>query len=104
MHPAVTTSAAAIVLGAGAVGYAWGYERKAFRLREYDVPVLPAGAEPLRGLHLSDIHGTSGQAWKVEWVRPLADTRPDLVVDTGDNMAHVDAVPEVLRALEPLLR
>jgi predicted MPP superfamily phosphohydrolase len=89
--------------GTGAIGYAWGYERKAFRLRSYTVPVLPPGERELRVLHISDMHVTPGQPWKVEWVRRLADLKPDLVVDTGDNMAHMDAVPETLRALEPLL-
>jgi predicted MPP superfamily phosphohydrolase len=49
------------------------------------------------------MHVTPGQEWKVEWVRSLADLAPDLVVDTGDNMAHVDAVPPTMRGLEPLL-
>src|SRR3954469_18995464 len=103
MHPAVTTSAAAIVLGAGVVGYAWGYERKSFRLREYDVPVLPAGADRVRILHLSDLHATPRQPWKVEWVRALDRLRPDLVIDTGDNLASHQAVPVVLEALGRLL-
>jgi predicted MPP superfamily phosphohydrolase len=92
-----------VLAGTGTVGYAWGYERKAFRLREYDVPVLPPAASPIRVLHISDMHVTPGQPWKVDWVRALADLEPDLVIDTGDNMAHVDAVGETLRALEPLL-
>src|SRR5690606_31330908 len=33
----------------------------------------------------------------------LAGTDPDLVVTTGDNMAHPDAVPAVAAALGPLL-
>jgi predicted MPP superfamily phosphohydrolase len=48
------------------------------------------------------MHVTPGQEWKVEWVRSLAELAPDLVVDTGDNMAHVDAIAPTLRALEPL--
>jgi uncharacterized protein len=91
-----------IGLGLGAIAYAWGYERKAFRLRTVDVPVLAPGSPPLRVLHISDMHLTPGQGWKVDWVRSLADLSPDLVVDTGDNMAHRDAVPVVRRALEPL--
>lgn len=34
----------------------------------------------------------------------LADLEPDLVVDTGDNMAHHEALPAVLDAFGPLLR
>src|SRR5690349_2140481 len=103
MRAAVTVPLALMAAGVGTVGYAWGYERKAFRLREYDVPVLAAGAQPLRVLHISDMHVTPGQEWKVNWIRSLAELEPDLVVDTGDNMAHLQAVPETLRALEPLL-
>lgn len=100
---ATRVAAATAALGAGALLYAWGYERKAFRLRAYDVPVLPAGAPAIRVLHVSDLHATPGQPWKVEWVRALARLEPDLVVDTGDNLAHRDGVPVVLDALEELL-
>lgn len=88
---------------AGGISYAWGYERKAFRLREVTVPVLPPGAATLRLLHLSDLHITPGQPWKVAWVSELARLEPDLVVDTGDNLASLRGVPEVLRAVRPLL-
>jgi predicted MPP superfamily phosphohydrolase len=39
----------------------------------------------------------------VEWIRGLAALEPDLVVNTGDNLAHPDAIPMVLEALGPLL-
>jgi len=103
MRPAVAATAAVTGAGAACVAYAWGYERKAFRLRRYDVPILPAGAAPIRVLHLSDLHATPGQPWKVEWVRSLARTEPDLVLDTGDNLASAAAVPVVLEALGDLL-
>ncbi|MBV9293713.1 MAG: metallophosphoesterase [Frankiales bacterium] len=102
MRPAVALSAVT-ALGAAAVGYGWAIERKAFRLRRYDVPVLPTGAEPITVLHLSDLHATPGQPWKVDWVRSLAELEPDLVVDTGDNLASHRGVPVVLQALGPLL-
>jgi len=101
--PLIAVPLAVVAAGAGTVGYAWGYERKAFRLREYDVPILPAGRPPIRVLHISDMHVMPGQDWKVAWIRSLAELAPDLVVDTGDNMAHVDAVAPTMRALEPLL-
>lgn len=74
-----------------------------FTLREVTVPVLPAGQRDLRVLHVSDIHLVPSQASKIDWVRDLAALRPDLVVDTGDNMAHRDALAPLLGALEPLL-
>ena len=36
-------------------------------------------------------------------MRSLADLEPDLVINTGDNLAHVEALPSVLDALGPLL-
>ena len=61
MRTEIAVPAGLALLGAATVGYAWGYERKAFRLRRYDVPVLPAGAKPTRVLHISDIHMTPNQ-------------------------------------------
>jgi len=100
-------SGAALGLGAVAAGclaYAAGYEVRAFTLRRFTVPVLPAGSAPLRVLHVSDLHLTPEQRKKREWVRALAELEPDLVVNTGDNLAHPDAVPTALDAFEPLLR
>jgi uncharacterized protein len=100
---------AARVLGAGAaagaaaVGYAALVEVRWFALREVQLPVLPPGHDPLRVLHLSDLHMTPGQRRKQDWVRSLAALTPDLVVDTGDNLAHRNAVPAVLDALDGLL-
>jgi predicted MPP superfamily phosphohydrolase len=89
----------------GAVCLAWaaGYEVHAFRLRRVEVPVLLPGQRPLRVLHVSDLHLTPYQQKKKDWVRALAGLEPDLVVDTGDNLGHDAAVPEVLDALGPLL-
>ena len=91
------------VLGAATLAYASLVERNLFTLRRRDVPILAPDAEPLRILHLSDLHLTPGQHRKQRWVAELAATDPDLVVLTGDNLAHVDAVPAVVRALTPLL-
>ena len=46
---------------------------------------------------------TPGQERKQDWLRGLADLRPDLVVNTGDNLAHRDSVPVVRDSLGPLL-
>jgi predicted MPP superfamily phosphohydrolase len=89
--------------GAAGLTYAAGYEVRAFTLREVSVPVLPPDADPLRVLHISDLHLTPRQAKKKAWVRDLASLRPDLVVNTGDNLAHPAAVPTVLEALGDLL-
>ncbi|WP_204035774.1 metallophosphoesterase [Micromonospora qiuiae] len=94
---------ATVATGAAALAYASLVERNMFTLRRFDVPVLATGTEPLRVLHLSDLHMTPNQLRKQRWVASLAALDPDLVVVTGDNMAHPGAVPGVLRALQPLL-
>ncbi len=103
MRPALAVPLAAAGGGAATVGYAAGIERRVPRLRHVELALLAPDADPLRILHISDLHLTPGQRWKIDWVRSLARLAPDFVVDTGDNLAHVDAVPAVLRALEPLL-
>jgi predicted MPP superfamily phosphohydrolase len=92
-----------VLAGAAVTAYASLVERTHWTLRRFDVPVLAPGLAPLRVLHLSDLHMTAGQRSKQEWVAGLAALEPDLVVDTGDNLAGHDAVPGTLRALEPLL-
>ena len=100
---ALHTAAGLVAVGAGGLAYASLIERNAFTVRRASVPVLPRGAASLRVLHLSDIHLVPRQARKIEWIRSLAALEPDLVVNTGDNLADLEAVPAVLRALEPLL-
>jgi len=91
------------VAGAATLAYASLVERNLFTLRRFDVPVLPPDAEPLRVLHLSDLHLMPGQLRKQAWVADLAGLDPDLVVVTGDNLAHPEAVPAVERAYGTLL-
>ena len=101
-HPG-TAVGALVAAGVGALAYASLIERNWYALREVTVPVLPPGAPPLRVLHLADLHLTPSQRRKSDWVRDLASLHPDLVVDTGDNIAHADGLRPVLDALEPLL-
>jgi len=93
------------LLGAGVAGVAYAalVERTWFTLRRFAVPALPPGSAPVRILHVSDLHLTPGQHKKIEWVRSLAELEPDFVVNSGDNLAHVEAVPPLLRAMQPLL-
>ncbi len=90
-------------VAAAGVAYASLVELRWFALRTAEVPVLPPGHRPLKVLHLSDLHLTPSQHRKQAWVRRLADLEPDLVVDTGDNLAHQQAVPPLLDALGDLL-
>jgi len=93
-----------VLAAAGTGALAWSLvEAQWYTLREASVPVLEPGSLPLRVLHLSDLHLVPTQRRKIDWVRDLDTWHPDLVVDTGDNWAHPDALPALLRALEPLL-
>jgi uncharacterized protein len=89
--------------GVAAVAYGALVERRSPRLRRVEVAALPAGSSPLRILHFSDAHFLPGQTWKRDWIHGLAQLEPDLVINTGDAIAHPDAVPPFLDAITPLL-
>ncbi|MFV9632463.1 metallophosphoesterase [Mycobacterium neumannii] len=93
-------SAGALVAG---IGYAAVIERNAFVVREVTMPVLAPGSSPLKVLHISDIHMRPGQRRKQAWLRELVALEPDLVINTGDNLAHPKAVPAVVQSLSELL-
>ena len=57
----VAPAAGLVGVGLATLAYAGLVERNLFRLREFEVPVLAPGADPLRILHLSDLHLTSAQ-------------------------------------------
>jgi predicted MPP superfamily phosphohydrolase len=85
----------------GVAAWATLVEPRLFTVRRYTLPVLPEGAAPLRVLQLSDLHLTPWQHSKIDWVRRLAELRPDLVVLTGDQMGHRLARGPLLHALAP---
>jgi uncharacterized protein len=96
------TATVGAVAGAGLTAYA-AWEARQYTLRRVTVPVLPADARPLQVLHLSDIHLVPSQRRKIEWLTALSRLQPDLVVNTGDNLAHHDSVPVIADAFGPLL-
>jgi uncharacterized protein len=98
-----TLLGATAVAGALGIGYAGIVERNWFVLRQHEIPVLPPGARPLRLLHISDTHLTPGRHRLLSFIRSLDALEPDLVVNTGDSIAHRDAVKPLLDALGPLL-
>ncbi|WP_112241596.1 metallophosphoesterase [Kribbella monticola] len=100
-----TLKTTAVVAGVGAacVAYAAGVEVRWYTLRRFTVPVLPPGAEPVKVLHLSDLHLMPNQERKIRWVNELAKLEPDLVVNTGDNISSPDSVLPLLRAHGALL-
>lgn len=90
-------------LGAAAVAYSAGYERSRWTLRRATLPILPSGTPEVRVLHISDLHMMPNQESKQRWVAGLAELEPDLVINTGDNLAHPQAIPAALRAFGDLL-
>ncbi|GAA0375181.1 metallophosphoesterase [Acrocarpospora corrugata] len=103
MRKVVAVPLSLLGLGVAGLGYATVIERNWFRLRRFDVPVLPPGARPIRILQISDLHLTPGRTRLINWVRSLAALDPDLIVNTGDTISHPDAIPAYMRAVEPFL-
>ena len=93
-----------VLMGIGLVAVgalAWGtlVERNAFTLRNVEAKVLEPGSAPLRILHISDLHLAPWQKGKMEWISSLAELAPDLVVNTGDNLGHENALPALQETL-----
>jgi len=99
----IRTGAVALGSTVAGIGYGSLVERNAFVLREITMPVLTPGSTPLRVLHISDLHMLPHQRRKQAWLRELSGWEPDLVVNTGDNLAHPKAVPAVVQSLGDLL-
>jgi uncharacterized protein len=105
LSPAPARSAATalgVVAAAGAAAFAWGVvvERNRYLIRHEVLPILDPGARPITVLHLSDLHMAPWQEHKQDFVRSLRILEPDLIVDTGDNLGHVDGLAGVRRAFE----
>ena len=92
-----------VTAAAGLATLAWGVvvERNRFTVRHESLAVLEPDARPITILHLSDMHMAPWQRMKQDFIRSLAVYEPDLVIDTGDNLGHVDGLEGVRRALEP---
>jgi predicted MPP superfamily phosphohydrolase len=104
MRKSIAVPLGVAAVGLAGLGYAAGVEVNLYRVRRFELPVLDPGSKPLRILQISDIHMVPGQRRKHAWLRSLNELEPDLVVNTGDNLSHPDAIGPVLDALEPLLR
>lgn len=75
-----------------------------FKLREVSLPILPPGSPDLRILHFSDLHLTPSRRREIGDINSWSELQPDLVISTGDFLAHKDAVDTVINALGDLLR
>ena len=72
-------------------------------LREAEMPILPPGHDDIRVLHFSDLHLTPARKKEIADIKTFISLKPDLVISTGDFLAHKNAVPVALDALDALL-
>jgi predicted MPP superfamily phosphohydrolase len=74
-----------------------------YQLREVSVPILPSGSRDIRILHFSDLHLTPRRKREIAEIKSWASYKPDLVISTGDFLAHPRAIETALDALDGLL-
>jgi len=75
----------------------------AYQLRQESLPLLPSGTGQIRILHFSDLHLTPSRKREIADIKSWAALKPDLVISTGDFLAHRDGVEVALNALNGLL-
>jgi len=75
----------------------------AYKVRTSSLPLLPKGSRDIKVLHFSDLHLTPNNKREIADIKSFADLKPDLVISTGDFLAHKDAVKVALNALDQLL-
>jgi predicted MPP superfamily phosphohydrolase len=94
------------ILAIGLIAFAWGtfVERNWFTVVREELPILASGSAPIRILHLSDLHLAPWQKRKLAWIAKLSNLEPDLVIDTGDNLGHRDAIRPTISALGNLMK
>lgn len=102
MSTSLRAAAALGLAGAAAAAYGCLIEPHRFILRRFAAPVLEPGSKAIRVLHVSDLHLTTAQRDKQQWISNLARLEPDLVVNTGDTSSDPDGIPAIMRALGPL--
>ena len=93
-----------LVIAIAAAVWGIGIERFLFTVRRETVKVLPKNTPAITVLHVGDIHQAPWQKRKAKFVHSLGELKPDLVINTGDNLGHVAAIGPVLSALAPVLQ
>ncbi len=97
-----------LALGAATTAYSL-WEARQYTLRRAEVRLrrpserLGAGPEPLRILHLSDLHLSPRDTDRITWVHSLGALEVDLTVVTGDFHGDITGPALALDALGPLL-
>ena len=93
-----------VAIAAAAAVWGIGIERHLYAIRRTSVKLLPKGSASITVLHIGDIHMAPWQKRKQKFIKQLGQIKPDLVINTGDNLGHRDAIAPVLTALGPLLQ
>ena len=95
MLPALVVVA---VCAAACIAYGIAIERRWYRLRTYDLAILPPdGPDRLDVLHLSDLHVVRGDAAKRRFLAGLP--QADVTIVTGDLLAEPEAVETAVEAI-----
>ena len=76
----------------------------AYKVREATLPLLPEGSNEIRVLHFSDLHLTPNRKKEIADIKSFINLKPDLVISTGDFLAHKEAVATTLDSLQDLLK
>ena len=75
----------------------------AYKVRESTLPLLPEGCSDIRILHFSDLHLTLKRKRLFGDIKSWVDLKPDLVISTGDFIAHKNGIKPLITALGELL-
>jgi predicted MPP superfamily phosphohydrolase len=87
-----------LIAGSLCVAYGIAVERFRFRIRRYELPILPTTGPPLLTvLHLSDLHFVRGDERKARFLASLP--AADLTVVTGDFLGEPEAVETAVAAV-----
>jgi len=88
------------IAAAACVAYGIVIERRWYRLRTYDLAILPSdGPERIDVLHLSDLHFVRNDPSKRRFLAGLP--QADVTVVTGDLLAEPEAVENAVASLQP---
>ena len=95
-----------VVIALAVAAAVWGIaiERHLYAIRRESVKLLPKGSPSITVLHIGDIHMAPWQKGKQRFIKKLVELRPDLVINTGDNLGHIEAIPAVLASLGGLIQ
>ena len=74
-----------------------------YKIRKAKLSLLPKGAKPIKVLHFSDLHLHPRKKREIADIKTFIDLKPDLVISTGDFLAHKEGVDLALNALNELL-